>query len=121
MLIHPIFFFIYTYFFQTPKLFMRLAVSDLEVKPDILLNDAVTIPEAGMKQVPIIKGDAKSISIAAASIIAKVTRDGLVTAVAEGVANVRVTLEGTELSADLRNARRPVFLCLPRLPEPSRL
>jgi ribonuclease HII len=58
---------------------MRLAVSDLEVKPDILLNDAVTIPEAGMKQVPIIKGDAKSISIAAASIIAKVTRDRLMT------------------------------------------
>lgn len=54
---------------------MRQAVSKLSVQPDLLLNDAVTIPELPMKQVPIIKGDAKSISIAAASIIAKVTRD----------------------------------------------
>mgnify|MGYP002514541843 CR=1 FL=1 len=44
---------------------------------DILLNDAVTIPGVETKQVPIIKGDAKSISIGAASIIAKVTRDRL--------------------------------------------
>ena len=48
-----------------------------EQVPDLLLNDAVTIPEVTIKQVPIIKGDAKSISIAAASIIAKVTRDRL--------------------------------------------
>ena len=54
---------------------MRKAIDNLEVKPDLLLNDAVTIPMVGIKQVPIIKGDAKSISIAAASIIAKVTRD----------------------------------------------
>ena len=54
---------------------MREAVSNLNVTPDLLLNDAVTIPNLPMKQVPIIKGDAKSISIAAASIIAKVTRD----------------------------------------------
>lgn len=56
---------------------MRDAVSKLSVKPDILLNDAVTIPAVEIRQVPIIKGDAKSISIAAASIIAKVTRDRL--------------------------------------------
>lgn len=56
---------------------MRTAVGNLAVKPDILLNDAVTIPELDIKQVPIIKGDAKSVSIAAASIIAKVTRDRL--------------------------------------------
>ncbi|MDD6573276.1 MAG: ribonuclease HII [Thermoflexaceae bacterium] len=54
---------------------MREAIEKLGVKPDILLNDAVTIPEVSIKQVPIIKGDAKSISIGAASIIAKVTRD----------------------------------------------
>ena len=54
---------------------MREAVGRLCVKPDILLNDAVTIPGLPMRQVPIIKGDAKSASIAAASIIAKVTRD----------------------------------------------
>lgn len=54
---------------------MRIAISKLEVKPDLLLNDAVTIPGVELKQVPIIKGDAKSASIAAASIVAKVTRD----------------------------------------------
>ncbi len=56
---------------------MRQAIEKLGVKPDILLNDAVTIPGVDIKQVPIIKGDAKSISIGAASIIAKVTRDRL--------------------------------------------
>ena len=54
---------------------MREAVSKLSVRPQILLNDAVTIPGIEIPQVPIIKGDAKSISIAAASIVAKVTRD----------------------------------------------
>jgi len=54
---------------------MRIAVGKLSVKPDVLLNDAVTIPGVDILQVPIIKGDAKSVSIAAASIVAKVTRD----------------------------------------------
>lgn len=54
---------------------MRIAIKKLSVTPDILLNDAVNIPEVNIKQIPIIKGDAKSISIAAASIVAKVTRD----------------------------------------------
>ena len=54
---------------------MREAVSKLEVVPQLLLNDAVTIPQITIPQVPIIKGDAKSVSIAAASIVAKVTRD----------------------------------------------
>lgn len=56
---------------------MREAIQNLSVTPDILLNDAVTIPGVSIKQVPIIKGDAKSISIGAASIVAKVTRDRL--------------------------------------------
>ena len=56
---------------------MSEAVKKLNVTPDILLNDAVTIPGVGIDQEPIIKGDAKSVSIAAASIIAKVTRDRL--------------------------------------------
>lgn len=56
---------------------MREAISKLSVTPDILLNDAVTIPQVDIPQVPIIKGDAKSISIGTASIIAKVTRDRL--------------------------------------------
>lgn len=54
---------------------MREAVSKLSVPPDILLNDAVTIPGLDIPQVSIIKGDAKSLSIAAASVMAKVTRD----------------------------------------------
>lgn len=54
---------------------MREAIQKLAVMPDILLNDAVTIPGVSIRQVPIIKGDAKSISIGAASIVAKVTRD----------------------------------------------
>lgn len=54
---------------------MRDAISKLPVRPDLLLNDAVRIPGVDIPQVPIIKGDAKSMSIAAASIIAKVTRD----------------------------------------------
>lgn len=54
---------------------MRIAISRLSVRPDLLLNDAVTISQVDIPQVPIIKGDAKSVSIAAASIIAKVTRD----------------------------------------------
>lgn len=56
---------------------MREAISKLKVQPQVLLNDAVTIPKVDIKQVPIIKGDAKSISIGAASIVAKVTRDRL--------------------------------------------
>ena len=55
----------------------RIAISKLSVKPDVLLNDAVKIPQVDIRQVPIIKGDAKSVSIAAASIVAKVTRDRL--------------------------------------------
>lgn len=56
---------------------MRQAIQGLGITPDILLNDAVTIPQVEIRQVPIIKGDAKSVSIAAASILAKVTRDRL--------------------------------------------
>ena len=56
---------------------MRQAIGKLDPQPALLLNDAVTIPQVTIPQVPIIKGDAKSISIGAASIVAKVTRDRL--------------------------------------------
>ncbi len=56
---------------------MRQAVAGLSSEPDVLVNDAVTIPGIGITQVPVIKGDAKCISIAAASIMAKVERDRL--------------------------------------------
>ena len=56
---------------------MRAAIDGLSQTPDLLLNDAVTIPGIEIPQIPIVKGDAKSVSIAAASILAKVTRDHL--------------------------------------------
>ena len=56
---------------------MREAISKLNKTPDILLVDAVHIPDINIKQVGIVKGDAKSVNIAAASILAKVTRDRL--------------------------------------------
>ena len=62
---------------------MRQAVGKLSVRPDVLLNDAVTIPGLLQKQIPIVKGDAKSLSIAAASVVAKVTRDRMMEALDE--------------------------------------
>ena len=59
---------------------MREAVGKLSYRPDVLLNDAVIIPELTIPQEKIIKGDAKSLSIAAASVIAKVTRDRMMKA-----------------------------------------
>ena len=58
---------------------MRLAIAKLDPQPELMLNDAVTIPGISIRQVPIIKGDAKSQTIAAASIVAKVTRDRMMT------------------------------------------
>ena len=54
---------------------MQIAVRQLSPEPSLLLNDAVTIPGISIHQIAIIKGDARSVSIAAASILAKVTRD----------------------------------------------
>ena len=54
---------------------MKSAIRQLKIQPDVILVDAVTIPDITIPQEPIIKGDEKSISIAASSIIAKVTRD----------------------------------------------
>ena len=62
---------------QATRKAMLQAVQNLELQPEIVLVDAETINGLDIRQVPIIKGDAKSVSIAAASIIAKVTRDHL--------------------------------------------
>ena len=59
---------------------MIQAIEQLDPKPQILLNDAVIIPGIELPQEKIIKGDAKSLSIAAASIVAKVTRDRMMKA-----------------------------------------
>lgn len=60
---------------QATYLAMRKALFDLVPCPDHILVDAVVIPQISIPQTSIIKGDSKSLSIAAASIIAKVTRD----------------------------------------------
>lgn len=62
---------------EATRLAMALAVKDLSSKPDLLLIDAVKLHSTDIKQVSIIKGESKSASIAAASIIAKVVRDGI--------------------------------------------
>jgi len=58
---------------------MRLAIEEMEknfsITPSLLLNDAVRIPMVDIPQIPIVHGDAKSLSIAAASVLAKVSRD----------------------------------------------
>lgn len=56
---------------------MRQAIAGLTVKPGMILLDAITVPSIKTAQTPIIKGDSKSASIAAASIIAKVVRDSI--------------------------------------------
>ncbi|WP_102028199.1 ribonuclease HII [Salirhabdus sp. Marseille-P4669] len=61
--------------FQATKLAMKKAVASLSETPNALLIDAVKLPELPIRQEAIIKGDQKSISIAAASVLAKVTRD----------------------------------------------
>jgi len=60
---------------QATRQAMSLAVAGLGVPPDYLLIDALYLPEVAIPQKPIIKGDARCLSIAAASVIAKVTRD----------------------------------------------
>lgn len=62
---------------RASKLAMKHAVEDLSVRPDVLLLDAVLLETLDMPQVPLIAGDRRSVSIAAASIVAKVYRDQL--------------------------------------------
>ena len=59
---------------------MGQALEKIQPAPDLLLNDAVVIPGVRVKQVAIVQGDARSVSIAAASILAKVTRDRMMEA-----------------------------------------
>lgn len=63
--------------FEATKLAMKRAVLDLNQAPSYLLIDAVQLNDLPIEQQSIIKGDSKSISIAAASIVAKVTRDSM--------------------------------------------
>lgn len=56
---------------------MKMSIEKLNITPNQLLIDAVKLPDINITQESIIKGDSQSISIAAASIIAKVTRDNM--------------------------------------------
>lgn len=60
---------------RASKLAMLHAIDDLPLRPDVLLLDAVTLETLEMPQIPVIEGDKRSVSIAAASIVAKVYRD----------------------------------------------
>lgn len=62
---------------QATMLAMRRAIAQLTLQPDALLIDALTLHDISIPQQPIVHGDARSVSIAAASILAKVTRDTL--------------------------------------------
>ncbi|HYU24569.1 MAG TPA: ribonuclease HII, partial [Thermoanaerobaculia bacterium] len=60
---------------RASKLAMAEAVENLTLRPDVLLLDAVLLENLEMPQVPLIEGDRRSVSIAAASVVAKVYRD----------------------------------------------
>jgi ribonuclease HII len=62
---------------QATIIAMERALAQLDPHPDYLLLDALTLPRSALPQMPLIKGDSRSHSIAAASILAKVTRDRL--------------------------------------------
>lgn len=64
--------------FNATKLAMKRAINSLKIKPEFLLIDALDITDINIEQESIVKGDSRSISIASASIIAKVTRDNMV-------------------------------------------
>jgi len=85
---------------------MRRAVEGLPVTPDALLVDACTIPGLDLPQRAIVKGDALSVSIAAASIVAKVTRDALMRELDEQHPGYGLAHNMGYASEDHRNALR---------------
>ena len=60
---------------EASKLAMRRAVVQLDVRPDVVVTDAVAVESLDVTQVPVIRGDSRIVSVAAASIVAKVYRD----------------------------------------------
>ncbi len=64
--------------YNASRLAMEKAIQELKTKPDYILTDAMPIPNSKIPVKPIIKGDAKSLTIAAASVLAKVTRDHII-------------------------------------------
>ena len=68
---------------NSAMLAMKRAVEDLNIEPDLVLVDGNKSPELSVKTIPVVKGDATSQSIAAASILAKVARDRYMLKMAE--------------------------------------
>nr|MBO2470530.1 ribonuclease HII [Bacillota bacterium] len=68
--------------YHATRLAMRRAVEQLVPAPDALLLDAMTLPDLAIRQEAVVKGDACSVSIAAASVVAKVARDRMMEAAA---------------------------------------
>lgn len=68
---------------QATFLAMRRAVASLEIKPDFVMIDGNRKPNTGIDEITVVKGDAKSMSIAAASVLAKVSRDRFMLEMAE--------------------------------------
>lgn len=62
---------------EATRLAMKTAVGDLRIKPDILIIDALRLPDVEIRQQSIIKGESLSASVAAASVVAKVVRDDI--------------------------------------------
>ena len=62
---------------EATRIAMARAIDALPIRPQYLLLDALLLPDVGLPQRAIVKGDAKCLSIAAASIVAKVTRDAM--------------------------------------------
>ena len=64
---------------EATRLAMARAIDQMQITPDFLLLDAFPLPKVNIPQKPIVKGDSKCLSIAAASVIAKVARDKMMT------------------------------------------
>ncbi len=114
---------------EATRLAMGRAVYALPRRPDWLLIDALRLPAVPLPQRPIIKGDRLSVSIAAASIVAKVSRDRLMTSLHKAFPQYNfsvhkgyATPEHLRLLAEHgpcelhRKTFRPVFDCLARRP-----
>jgi len=68
--------------YEATKVAMKEAIAQLKIKLDLVLSDAMPLEGLRVEVVPIIKGDAKCLNIAAASILAKVSRDRLMEEIA---------------------------------------